>query len=915
MPLISRLFSTFRSLFRKEQLDCDLDQELQAYLELLAEDKVAAGLSPAQARRHARLELGGKDQVKENVRDIRRGAMIDSLIQDIRYGVRILEKRRGFTLMVVLTLALGIGANTAIYSFIDAALLASLPVENPHELVILNWTSHKNPFGPMIRRISGWIRETGTGLESSSSFSYPIYEEFRKRNEVFTDVFAFTRVGRLNVSVDGKAELASGQLVSGNFFSGLGLNAPVGRLISADDDRAGAAPVAVVTHGYWQRRFGGDSSVIGKNIFINSSPFTIVGVTPPKFEGIQQVGSSSSIFVPIYHQFRITRRENALTDIGNWWLQIMGRLKPGTTPGAAQARLDLIMEQIAATHAAQSKPLQGSQEPSDRPRMLLTSGRRGLTEEREELTAPVSISLAITGLILLITCANVANLFLARSSARRKEIAMRLSLGAGRMRVIRQLLTESTMLALVGGLLSLGVAYWGRDALMAELQMDLEAPFHTRVFVFAAGLSLLTGLLFGLAPAFRTSGLNLLQYLKVSSPGEAGGTGSRRGLSRSLVVVQVAMSLVLLIGAGLFVRTLQNLERVEPGFNPDHVLVFGMDPTLNGYKEGRLADLYRQVRQGVEAIPGARSATLSVYSLLSGNDVLTRFFAQGKEQEPMPVYVREIEPNFRSTMEIPLLLGRDLKESDDENAPKVALVNETLARKVFPGESPVGRRFGTGKPGSSGDVEIVGLLKDSRNSRLRGEVEPTIYLPYRQGLEQLGGMTFSVRTSQDPSLIMDDVRRIVAGIDKNVPIFEAKTLNRQIIELSNEERIFAQMAGLLGFVAMALTCIGLYGILSYTVIQRTREIGVRMALGAQKHRIIRLIMREMLVVLGGAAVGLAAAVAGTRFVSSMLFGLTPTDAPTFLATTIGMIATAAMAVYLPARKAARVDPIVALRYE
>lgn len=547
--------------------------------------------------------------------------------------------------------------------------------------------------------------------------------------------------------------------------------------------------------------------------------------------------------------------------------------------------------------------------------MSLTSGRRSLTEQREEMETPVSLSLAITGLILLIACANVANLLLARSGARRKEIAMRLSLGAGRPRVIRQLLTESTMLALMGGLLGLLAAYWGRAALIAQLQLELQVPFNARIFAFTAGLSLLTGLLFGLAPALRVSGLSLLPSLKAGALSEAAGTRSRRGLSRTLVAVQVALSLVLLIFAGLFIRTLRNLEMVEPGFNPSNVLVFSMDPTLNGYKGGRLADLYREVRRDVEAIPGVRSATLSVVSLLSGSDYVTRFMAQGKEEEKMAVFVHELEPNFRRTMEIPLLLGRDLRESDDENAPRVALVNETLARKVFSAEGAVGRRFGTGKPENSGDIEIVGVVKDSRNARLRGEIEPTIYLPYRQGLDQLGSMTFSVRTSRNPAAIVDSVRRTVSEIDGNVPIYGVKDLSMQIEELNMLERTFAGMAGLLGLLALALTSIGLYGILSYTVIQRTQEIGVRMALGAQRHDVVCLIMKEMLVVLAGVLIGLAAAQAGSGVLSGMLFRMAPNDGITLVAATVLMVVIASLAAYLPARRAAQLDPTVALRCE
>ncbi len=884
-------------------------------MEMLAQEKIEAGMDPRNAQRAACVDLGGREQVKETVREVRMGTILDSLIQDVNYGIRMLCKRKGFTLLIVVILGLGIGANTAIFSLVDAALLKELPVENPDTLVILNWTAVDNPFGRLIRRVSGWLHETKSGLQMSSSFSYPVYEEFRDQNEVLSDIFVFTRVGRLNLNVDGQAELASGQLVCGSYFHGLRVYPHVGRLIGADDDNAGAAPVAVLTYGFWQRRFAGDPSVLGKGIYVNGSPFTIVGITAPGFEGIQQVGSSSSIFIPMAHQSRVTLRKDALADIGNWWLQVMGRLKQGTTLPEAQAQLDLILKQVDNAQADRSVPPEGTRQLPDRPRLVLTSGRRGLMEEREEMAEPVSIALTITGLILMIACANVANLLTAQSGARRREIAMRLSLGAGRWRVIRQLLTECMLLALLGGLLGVLIAYWGKEVLTAQFELELKTTINASVFCFALSLSLLTGIFFGLAPALRASRWNLLQSVKTGSSIEGKASGSRRGLVRTLVVVQVALSLVLLIIAGLFIRTLQNLERVEPGFNPANMLVFRMDPTLNGYEGMRLADLYREVRRGIEANPGVESATLSAYGLLSGNDVITRFFPQGKEEEKMPVYVHQVEPNFRQTMEIPLLLGRDLRESDDENAPRVALINETLARRVFPGENATGRRFGTGKPENSGDVEIIGVVKDSRNSRLRGEVEPTIYLPYRQGLDGLASMTISVRTGADPLSLVAAVRRTVAGIDGNVPIYGVKRLSQQIEELSFSERIFARLAGLLGLLALALTCIGIYGVLSYIVIQRTQEIGLRMALGARKRHVLSLIMREILMVIAGTVIGLAAALAGTRVLSKMLFGLSPTDATTLTSATIVMILVAALAVYLPARRASQLDPLAALRYE
>jgi len=845
----------------------------------------------------------------------------DSLMMDVRFGLRMLRARPGFTVVAVLALALGIGANTAIFSMIDAILVRELPVEEPQELVILRW---EGQWSRLIRSISGSVTRDDAGLSTSTSFAYLVFERFRDENKVLSDTFAVAELYRLNLGVDGNAELVTGQLVSGEYFEGLRLHPQIGRLIGPEDDRANAEPVAVITDGYWKRKFGGDPAVLGKAIQVNANPLTIVGVTPVGFEGTLQVNSSPTIFVPLALHPRVTRRDDRFSNIQFWWIQIMGRLKPGMTVQQAELQLGLIMNQIATSFYEENPPGEDDEDRSNIPAIKLDSASRGMNESRARMTDPLFIALAISGIILLIACANVANLLLARSSVRQREIAVRLALGADRFRLVRQLLTESTLLSLSGGLLGVLFAHWAGNALLALLPMRfgrmaaIDLRLDLTVLAFTLGLALLTGILFGLAPALRTSGVNMVPALKESNSTSRNGGKVRLGLNRSLLVAQVAMSLTLLIVAGLFVQTLRNLEKIELGFNPDNILLFRVDPTLNGYEGQRLADLYREVRRGIEAIPGVESATLSGNSLLRGSGWWSSVSVQGytpEEDERNSHYIHNAETNFLQTMQIPLLLGRDLEPRDNESAPKVAVVNESFAKHYFKGENPIGRRFGFGKEENSGDIEIVGVTSDFQNTSLRDEPDPLIILPYAQVMRQLDSMTFSVRTNQDPASIVPAARQAVQRVDGNVPLFEVKSLKRQIEDSILQERQFAYLAGLFGLLALALTCIGLYGILSYAVVQRTREIGIRMALGARGNDVVRLIMREMFLILIGAGIGLAAAMAGTRWIQSMLFGLTPADPAILLLATLIMILVAAASTYLPARRASQVDPLVALRNE
>ena len=834
----------------------------------------------------------------------------EEMFQDLRFGMRMLGKNPVFTTVAVMSLALGIGANTAIFSLVNAVLLKKLPVKNPDELVLLHWVSGKKY---PAKAISGNMDMRGD-QSSSTSFSYPAFEQFRDHNEALSDLFAFTDAGRLNVSVDGQAELVSGQLVSGGYFDGLGVSTILGRAITAEDDRVSSAePVAVISYAYWQRRFARDPAAVGKTIYINNSPFTITGVTPPEFSGTLQVGSSPDLSVPMAAQPLVMTEGPLFDQASYWWLQIMGRLKPGLTEQQARASLDPLFQQSVAESQATSE------EKTATARLEITSGSRGLSEVREEFSAPLFILMAVVGLVLAIACANIANLLLARAATRQKEIAVRLALGASRLRLIRQLLTESVLLAIIGGALGSLFAYWGKDLLLMllpeeSMRFSLDLSMNARVLGFTAAVSVLTGILFGFAPALRATRVDLTPALKDNARSMSKG---KSRLGKALLVAQVAMSLLLLIGAGLFVRTLQNLENVELGFNRENVLLFKVDPTLNGYKGPRLVNLYKQITERIEAIPGVRSTSLSSHALISNSASIMSVEAEGYTPHPgedTTAYAQAIGDNFFNTMEIPLLMGRGFNSRDDENAPKVAVINETMARTYFSSDNPIGKRFRV--KAFKAQVEVVGMVRDAKYSSVRRKTPPAFYIPYLQRATGLGQMSFEVRTEGNPTEMVTAIRQVVQEVDKNLPLFDVKTQSEQVNATLAQERLFARLSSFFGLLALMLACIGLYGLMSYAVARRTHEIGIRMALGAKGGDVLWMVMREILtLVLIGIAIGLPAALAAMQLISSMLFGLTATDPLTICVATLFMIAVAAFAGYLPARRASRVDPMVALRYE
>jgi predicted permease len=908
-----KLLLRLRSLFRRERIDHELDDELHFHLEQQIEEKLAAGLTPEEAQYAARRTIGGLAQIQEECRDMRRVNWIADFLQDVRYGLRMMRRSPTFTGVAVLSLALGIGANTAIFTLIDAVLIKMLPVKNPEKLVVISWgakdwprivTSHRGSSD----RINGHV--------SASSFSYPTFQQFRAHKQVFSDVFAFAELEQVNVSVGGHAEMASGHLVSGNYFSGLGVQALAGRTFIDQDDEVGAAPTAVISFRFWNHRFGLDPSAVGKAIAVNGAPFTIIGVTPREFFGVSS-GNAPDLFIPVAMQPRVApfwaeEYPSLFHATGACWLRAMGRLKPGVSELQARGALDVVFRQ-SITAGLSSLP------PKEQvPTIELSPGSKGLNDLRSEFSQPLFILMTVVVLVLLIACANVANLLLARATARQKETAVRLALGAGRPRLIRQLLTESVLLAIIGGTLGLALASRGGNLLLTlvsrgETPLALNLQPDVRVLVFCLAISLLAGILFGLAPALRGTRVDLTPSLKVT----AGSLGARFGRSRLrlgkvLVASQVAMSLLLLIGAGLFVRSLQKLNSIDLGFNRHNLLLFSIDGTASGYKDVRLRNVYKEIQARLQGIPGVRSVSLSRHRLIGGGASIGGVDVPGYKPRPneeMSSWMNWVGPGFFETMGIRILVGRGLTARDGESGSKVVVINEAFARHYFPNEAPVGKRVGD-------DTEIVGVAKDAKFDGVRRETTPTIYLPYLQHLEAMGQMSFELRTAGNPTTIVPDVRRAVASVDGNLPLFGVKTQVQQIDDSLFEEHLFAKLVSCFGLLALLLAAIGLYGVMSFAVARRTSEIGIRVALGAQQGQVLWMVLREtMQLVAAGLCVGLPAALASTRLIRNQLFGLKPSDPFTISVATVVLVAVAVLAGYLPARRAARTDPMVALRYE
>jgi predicted permease len=901
-----RIFgSRLRNFFRKRKLDGDLDAEFQSHLAMLSDEHVRRGMTVEQAQHAARRDFGGVEQAKESYRDQRGLPFLETLVQDVRYALRMLRKSPGFTAVVVLTLALGIGANTAIFSLMNAVLLQSLPVRHPEQLLVLRYTDAQ-PRG------------------AEEDFSYPMYQVLRDKSAVFDGVLTRSGVS-FNVTYAGQSEWAYGELVSGNYYEVLGVRPWLGRLLSPEDDRTpGAHPVAVLSYGYWQARFGGDPSIVGRKILLDAQPMTVVGVSAPGFFGTE-MARDPSITVPMMMTLVFKPvPANRMQSARHRWLTILARRNPEISVSKAQASTDVLYHQALEE---QLNALGSSVNAHDRGRVLsshiqLDDGSQGFAHLRGEMQRPLVLMFCVTAMVLLVACANLANLLLARSAKRRKEVAVRLAIGAGPGRLIRQWLTESILLGLLGGAAGILFAFWLKTGLIrflpADFSSNLKAPMDAKVMGFLVIASLFTGLLFGLAPALQISRSSVTEAMH----GEAAVTVSREhvfSLRNALVFLQVALSLPLLIGAGLFLHSLRNLRGVDTGFVKENVFLANLNPSLNGYSTERIRGLYGDLLSRLRTLPEVRAASLTTSSVISGgwdqDSVRVEGYQPRQEEEVSPNNAI-ISPGYFSSLGIPFVSGRDFTDQDTAARPKVVIVNQTFAHYYFGDANPLGKRLSMDDdPKAPLDMEIIGVVRDAKYVNLREKPRRHFYTALAQQ-PRLFDMTLQVRTANDPRSIGDLVRAQVHDLDPNLPLYATTTLEIQIDNSLIAERLLSCLSSMFGMLATLLASVGLSGVVAFSVARRTREIGVRMALGAQRRDILFLAMSQMVPAVGlGLVVGLAAAYALNHLLGSMLYDVGSTDLATFAAAGILLATVAALAAYLPARRAAQVDPLMALRYE
>ncbi len=832
---------------------------------------------------------------------------MDALAHDLRCALRQVRTHPAFAATVVLTLGLGIGANVSIFSLLDQVLVQRLRVKAPEQLVILSGP------GPT----SGWITRAS---EVVFPLSHPMYEDFRDRSQVLTGVLARYPTG-LHVGYRGGAEVAQGSMVSGTYFDVLGVGSALGRVLAPADDQAGAPPAAVLGHAYWVRRFGSNPAVLGETIAVNGQPATIVGVAATGFAGIQ-LGRVADVYVPLSMKPALTPTWNGIGERRVMWLEVLGRLRPDLTLERARPALDGLYHQILEGEAADmaGKP-QSFLDRFRAKKLELLPGRFGIPDLRHQLGAPLLVLMAMVGLIVLIACANVANLLLARATARQKEIAMRLALGAARGRIARQLLVESLLLSLLAAAFGLLVASWTTTALLRVLSFQnvtqsLRAEPDLHAALFALGLALVTTLLAGLVPALQASRATLAPALKAQA-GTVAGAGGPQRLRRGLVVAQVALSALLLVGAGLFSHSLRNLRALDPGFRKQNLLSFGLDPLQSGRSAEQALALFARVRERLLGVPGVSAVTMASEPLMTDSHDRSTVRVEGytrQEGEDMNPNIQAVGPSFFTTLGMPLLAGRELDDRDAGGTPRVAVVNETFARYFFKDESPIGRHLGFGRNDPI-DIEIVGLVRDAKLNNVRETIPRFVYIPYAQ-YQDLSGLVFYVRTDRDAVAAAGAVRAAVREIDAGLPPTDLRTMEQTIDEQLFVDRIVGLLATAFGLLAAALAAVGLFGVMGYAVTRRTREIGVRVALGADRRRILVLVCGEVAVLTGlGLVIGLPCGWGLGRLVQSRLFGLTAFDPPTLAAVVLMLGLAAAVAGALPALRAARVDPVVALRYE
>ena len=830
-----------------------------------------------------------------------------TFFQDLRYALRMLRKNPAYTAIAVITLALGIGANTAIFSLENAVMLKMLPVKNPGELVVVG-----DPTDVHGRHI---------GDPQVTAFSYPLYRDIRDGSSVFTGMLASGEAHRLRVTGDSIGEIsgnATGVVVSGNYFSVLGVNALYGRVITPDDDSGlGAHPVAVLSYAFWKNKLGESPNIVGQKLRINNYPFTVVGVAPPGFYG-DTVGDAQDLWVPVTMQEQLINGRKWLEDYNASWLHVIARLKPGVTMEKAAANLNLLLQQLV------NGPLKAKLNKDDlntlkAEKVPVNAGGGGFSDLRGDFHQPLLLLMIIVALVLVIACVNVANLLLARASSRRKEFAVRVAIGAAPSRIVRQLLTESILLAFAGGVVGLLLALWGTDALLKlSGNNDLEASPDLRVFLFTAAVCVLTGVLFGLIPAMRSRRVAVALTLKSGSQnGSSANAGWNWG--KLLVTGQVAVSLLVLFVAGLLVHSLQNIRNVDLGYNREHLLVVSTDPLAAGYNLTRTTSFANQLAEQISGLPGVLAVTSSKNGLFSGSESGNSIKVEGytsKNDADLQAAFDEVSPNYFHGVGIPMLLGRDIGLEDTETSSRVAVINETMAKFYFGKANPIGRKFSVEGMEAKGPVEIVGVARDVRDHKLKGSIDRRFYLPLSQSIGQIPVVNFVVRTVGNPVAVAEAVRKQIKNLDANIPVNNIRSLNELTERAISDQILIARLSSIFAGLALLLAAIGLYGILSYSVAGRTREIGVRMALGAQRGSVLKMILQEAgILVLVGVVIGIPSAILASRLFSAMLFGLKGTDPVSMLLVIAVLLAITLLASYIPARRATKVDPMIALRYE